>query len=526
MRWRFGTFTLDPDRAELLGPGGPVRIERYPFDVLMHLVSHRDRVVTRDELLDTVWGGRIVSEATISTAIKQARRAVGDSGSRQSTIKTVHGRGFRFVAPVIQEAGRADVLGAVASDPVVEATEIVRQDVIGAGRPSIAVLRFVSVDESEASIRLTSAFPAELISGISRIGWLHLIARATSIQFDPVTASMDEIGRILGVRYLVSGLIEKAGDAVTISVELLSTWDGSLVWADRFATNAADIQIGRNAVVSSITAALETTISANEAWASRRLSEREFDAWSHFHLGLAHMYKFNAGDNLIASQHFQAAIERDPEFARAHAGLSFTHWQNAFMQYGDDRRLLLDRAFRTATHAFELDPNEPFASFNLGRARWLEGDLDSGMDWMQRSLKLNPNSAQAHYNEGLLKLLTGAPDSATAAASTALSLSPLDPLLYAMQGTRAMAAIMNEDFAEAQRLGEAAARAPGAHFFIFMIAAATSELNEQRLTAEIWMQRALQTKPDADSGTFFRAFPSRDDGFREKMTAAFTRLGV
>lgn len=528
MAWRIGELTLDPQRAELCGAAGPIHVERYTLEVLIYLVRNSDRAVSRDELLDAVWGGRIVSDATISTQIKHARKAIGDIGAAQELIRTIHSRGFRFV-------GEATPI--VPAEPVRPAPELgshseavapgsAPRDVVGAGRPSLAVLRFQSVDQGEQSRRLADAFPAEMISNLSRIGWLHMIARGSSFQFDPSAALPEEVGTRLGVRYLATGMVELAGAALTITVELLSTQDGALIWSDRFACSLLEVQMRRREIVSSIIAALEIAIPEHEARGSRRLDANEFDAWSHFHLGLTHLYRFNAGDNLMAAQHFEGAVRADPDFARAYAGLSFVHWQTAFMQFGDDRRVSLDRAVSAANRALEIDRMEPFAAFNLGRARWLEGDLEAGLTWIGRSLQINPNSAHSNYCSGLVQLLAGAPDDGGSLCAKALSLSPLDPLSYAMQATRAMAAMLSEDFEEARRIADQAVNAPGAHFYIVMIAALAHELAGERPGAERYRDRALAQRPDVGAGLFFQAFPFQRREHRETIAGGFRRLGL
>ncbi len=521
MKWGFGAYTLDTRRAELSGPSGSVHIERLPFDVLVHLICNADRVVSRDELIEAVWKGRFVSDATVSTAIKQARKAVCDTGNAQSVIRTVHGRGFRFVAEPVDLSrpvpAASDVAPATPSAP--------RRGGTGTGRPTLAVLRFQPLGDDPQATRLATALPAELVSSLSRVHWLHLISRGSSFRFDPVEAEPEKIGAKLGVRYLVTGVIDVLAGRASLSVELLEAATGQLVWSDRFTADFADIQFGRSEIVSSIISALDLEIPKHEAEACRHLSEAEFDAWSHYHLGLAHVFRFNSQNNLRAAQHFDAALELDPSFARAHSGKSFAHWQNAFMQFGEDRSELLSEAAKAADMAIAMVPHDPFAAFNLGRARWLEGDLGGGLMWLDRALRINPNSAQAHYNRGLLHVMDGAPSEGRAASDIALSLSPLDPLVYAMHGTQALAAILDEEFETAAQLAETAVQAPAAHFYIRMIAAAACELNGNRQAAEGWRDRALAQRPDATTDMFFRAFPFDRRGDRARLETALSRVG-
>lgn len=516
MEWRFGEYVLNRSRADLTGPEGSVRVEKLPLELLFLLAENYGRVVTREEIVKAVWGGRAVSESVISTAVKQARKAVGDTGASQSIIKTIHGRGFRFVAPLLPPAcvSAADAPGT--AEPAA----------IGSEMPSLAVLRFQLHGEAFSRHELGDGIPAELIASLSRVGWLHIIARASSFRFDPDSHNPEEIGRQLGVRYLLTGQIIFLGERLTITVELASAGDGALVWSERYTVPLHEVQMMRRDIVASIVGALEIHVPKFESEHARRLSPGQLDAWSHYHLGLRHMYRYNEADNLIASSHFRSAIELDGEFARAHAGLSFTSWQSAFMQYGDDRRQWINLAVGQAARALEIDGHDPFANFSMGRARWLEGDVEGGIDWLDRALTINPNYAQCHYTRSLSRLLAGAPLDAQQGADRAMRLSPLDPLLYAMLCTKGLSFMATGQFDEARRFAEQAVHVPGAHFYIFIVAAVAHELAGDRNAAEAWCEKGLACRPDLTAPMFFQAFPFKQPAMRSLFGEALSRLYI
>ena len=519
MKWQIADFTLDTDATELASPDGPIHIERQPYRALVYLLENAHRVVSRDELIEAVWSGRFVSDAAISTVIKQMRKALGDTGNEQAFVRTVHGQGFRFVGEARQvlpaqiEADCRDQ-----EDPLQSAT--------GTGRPSIAVLQFTEIGEAKTMASMATALPAEIISSLSRLHWLHIISRGSSFQFDPTSAMPDKIGAQLGVRYLVTGFVEQLQNELKVHVELLSTCDGTLIWSDMYSIGHSEIELGRNDIVSSIVSALDLEIPRHEADATRELSDEQFDAWSHYHLGLAHVFRFDHQNNHVASEHFDAALALDPEFSRAHSGKSFVHWQSAFMRFGSGRNGFIRAAARSAETALQLDPNDPFAAFNLGRAQWLEGNIEAGLNWIDRALKINPNSAQSRYNRGLLKALVGASSEAVSASSIALSLSPLDPLGYAMLSTQSMAALQQEDFASAAALACRAVQSPSAHFYIRMIAAAANELNGDRRRASSLLAEALLQRPELSQDLFFQAFPFAHEPDRKRLRQAFDALGL
>lgn len=216
---------LDDQTAELTGPDGAVQIEAQVFDVLAHLVANADRLVSRGALIEAVWDGRIVSETTVSTAIKLARRAVGDDGATQAIIRTVHGRGVRFVATV-QARNAVNTLAEPKASPEEKPDTC---DQVGAGRPSLAVLKFQTLDDAQFSRKNATAFPAELLSSLARIGWLHAIARGSSFRFAPEEQSLSDVTKHLLVRYIVTGTGEVLGDEVTLTVKLSSTHNEGMI---------------------------------------------------------------------------------------------------------------------------------------------------------------------------------------------------------------------------------------------------------------------------------------------------------
>ncbi|MEL6318919.1 MAG: transcriptional regulator, partial [Pseudomonadota bacterium] len=459
------------------------------------------------------WGGRFISDSTLSSAVKSARRAVGDDGAAQAVIKTVHGRGFRFVAPLRAPARSA------APDPA-------DAPPLGAGRPSLAVMRFLPIGGDARAGAIADAIPAELISWLSRLRWARIIARGSTFQFAPETLEPTEIGRKLGVRYVMAGSVEAVGAGLSISIELIFASSGELVWSDRFACGVGEVHVARRDIVAAAIAAMELEVPSFEADAARHLGQEQFDAWSHHHLGLRHIYRYNRADNVIAARHFERAIELDPGLARAHAGRSLAHWQDAFMHYGADRATPLRRAIEAAERGLAADDRDPFSNFSMGRAIWLQGDAEAGLPWLSRALRVNPNYAQCCYAQGLAQILAGDAERAQASARQAIDLSPLDPLRYGMLGVIAMCRIAEREFATAARVADEATRSPGAHFYIMWIAALAHELAGDRAAAEARLNLVRAERPDISPALFFGAFPFAGGDAAALLTASMSRLGV
>jgi TolB-like protein len=516
--YRFAEFELDLARAELRAGQSLRALEPQVFALLVHLVENRDRLVSRDELLEKVWDGRVVSDAAIASRIKSARQAIGDDGTAQRYIRTVHRQGFRFVAPVrAVHAGGAVVPGATAALPDSPRPEPTK--------PSIAVLPFRLLGDPGPYAAIAEALPDELIVDLARLRWLFVTARGSSFRLRATDADAGEVGRLLGVRYCLNGTVELLGNTLAVSVELVDTRDGGVVWAERFDRSLDDVHRVREEIRASVLAALEIRIPQHEAELARLGVSEDLDAWSAYHLGLQHMYRFNRQDNAAATALFQRAIARDPSFARAHAGLSFVHFQTAFMRHTDDLAGEVDLARRFAARAYELDAMDPFVNFAMGRTYWLVGDLDGALPWLERATALSPNYAQGIYARAWTETLAGQAQAGRGHVDFAMRLSPLDPLYYGMLGTRAFGHLVLGEEAQAARWAERAARAPGAHVLIAMIAAGMQAIAGDEAASAAWAANVRERNSALTREDFFRSFPMKPAAARARMSEALARRG-
>jgi TolB-like protein len=512
MLYAFEDCELDTDKVELRVGGAPVAVEPQVFELLRFLIERRDRVVTREEIIEGVWGGRFVSDSAVSSRIKSARQAIGDDCRAQRMIKTVHGSGFRFVAEV-SEGGPA----ATASGPApAEAPQ--------SPRPSIAVLPFRLVGIAAPDFPVAEALPADLITELSRLHWLFVIARGSSFRFRGSAARPDRVRTELGARYCLTGVIEVVGENLSVSVELCDTDSEGVVWAERFGGALGAVHEIRGQISAAVSAALEMRIPMHEAQRAKLKMPGRLDAWSLYHLGLHHMFRFNHADNERAKGFFERVISLEPGFARAHAGLSFVNFQDAFLRYAD-REKALERAQRQAAECLEKDPLDPFGHFSMGRALWLADDVESSLAWLEQANNLNPNYAHARYSRGFAEAMLGRPQASLANIDVASALSPIDPLTYGMLGVRAVSHIGLGFTAEGADWAERAANTAGAHPLIEMIAVAAHELNGNTARAATWAASAKKKAPRLGRPDFVRAFPFRDSRMAKSISEALERHG-
>ncbi len=524
--YRFDDFELDLARAELRAGGAVCPVEPQVFALLALLVENRDRLVSRDEILEKVWDGRIVSDAAIASRIKSARQALGDDGKTQRYIRTAHRLGFRFVAPARAVKGDAAIgRNEGAGDTTTRTVSGAERTPQPATRPSIAVLPFRLIGDAGRHAAIAEALSDELIVDLARLRWLFVTARGSSFRLRASDADMGEIGRLLGVRYCLTGTVEPEGGRLGVTAELVDTRDDGVVWADRYRGSIDDVHRFRDEIRTRILAALEVQIPLHEAALARLRVTEDLDAWSAYHLGLQHMYRFNRQDNAAATSLFRSAIGHDPGLARAHAGLSFVHFQSAFMRHTDDLAGEVDLARQFAARALELDPMDPFVNFAMGRTFWLTGDLEGGLPWLERATSLSPNYAQGIYARAWTETLAGRANEGRGHVDLAMQLSPLDPLYYGMLGTRAFTHMILGEDTQAAHWAERAARSPGAHVLIAMIACAAHAIAGDEAAAEGWAANVRERNASLTREDFFRSFPMKAAVARSRVSEALGRRG-
>jgi DNA-binding SARP family transcriptional activator/Tfp pilus assembly protein PilF len=373
-------------------------------------------------------------------------------------------------------------------------------------RASIAVMPFVDQTAGQPTPGgPADALAHDVITRLAQLRSLFVIAQGTVFALHERRIGPEEAGRMLNVDYVVSGSVRRNGKRLTVTVELTETRTARIVWTEIFNEQAAGAfrvldEIG-NRIVASIASEIET-IERNRAILK---PPNSLDAWEAHHRGLWHMYRFSKGDNGRARQFFEMAVRLDPTFARAYAGLSFTHWQNAFQGWAK-REVELDRAYETAGQSLLADDRDPAAHWAMGRALWLRGDHDQSVVELERAIDLSPNFALGHYTLSFVQSQAGDPHAAIASSDHSRHLSPFDPLLFGMLGTRAMALVRLGRFEEAAGWAVKAAARPNAHAHILAIAAYSlalaGSLDEARSHAAA-LRKALPRYGIAD---FLRAF--------------------
>ncbi|WP_306395479.1 winged helix-turn-helix domain-containing protein [Telluria beijingensis] len=479
----FEDCVLDLDRRELLRASTVVPTAPQVFDLLAYLARCHERVVSRDELVDTIWAGRIVSESTLASHVNAVRKAVGDCGKEQRVIRTVARKGFRFVAGV-REVASAEMAETASATPALPS------------KPSIAVLPFVNLSGDPQQDYLADGVVEDIIAALSRHRWLFVVARNSSFTYKGRILDIKQVGRELGVRYVLEGSWRKANDRVRITGQLIDATTGAHHWAGRAEGVLGDIFELQDRITESVIGAVAPELERAEIERARHKPTDSLDAYDYYLRGVAELHEASRETSERGLAFFHQAIAADPGFASAHAMAAWCHaWRKANGWMADGAEV--QEAVRLARRAVELDKGDAVALTRAGHVLgYLAGDIHAGIGLLDKALVLNPNLAAARYLGGYLRLWQGDTAAAMAHLGRAMRLSPLDPELYRMQAGMAMAHLFDRQFDAASVWAEAARRDfPG--FLLAAVAQAASHALAGRLPDA---RRALDHVRELDPG--------------------------
>jgi DNA-binding SARP family transcriptional activator/TolB-like protein/Tfp pilus assembly protein PilF len=404
--------------------------------------------------------------------------------------------------------------------PAPTLTEVAR----GPRRASVAVMPFVEREPAAGAGSVGDGLTEDIITRLAKLRVLFVIARGTTYALAARGVDAHEAGRLLQVDYLVCGSVRRLADRLAVHVELVETQRGRIVWTDTLEGGADETFSVLDAIVDRIVASVAEEIERAECDRALLKPPTSLDAWEAYHLGLVHMYRFTGPDNERAAALFERALELDPSFARAHAGLSFTHFQNAFLDLVPDRARQIDLALRAAERSLSADARDPAAHWSMGRALWLRDERAASFSELREAVALSPNFALGHYTLGFVYSQAGDPRAAIASASYSAQLSPFDPLQFAMLASRALAHLRLEERDEAADLAVRATGRPNAHVHILAIAVESLALAGRREEARRFAARIRERVPGYGIEDFLRAFRF-DAAMNRRLRLAARRVG-
>jgi TolB-like protein len=521
VQFSFADHTLDIARRELRRGEESIALEPQVFDLLAYLVQSRDRVVSKDDLIATVWHGRIVSDATLSSRIYAARKALGDSGEQQKLIRTVARKGLRFVAAVSTQPLDQDP--APAAEP--PADERPSPALPLPDRPAIAVLPFVNMSGDPEQEYFSDGISEDIIAALSKLRWFFVIARNSSFIYKGQRVLIRQVANDLGVRYVVEGSVRKASDRVRITVQLNDVATGSQIWSERYDRDLADVFALQDEITAAIVASIEPQLYAAENVRARRKTPESLDAWELVMRALSHYWRVTRDDSLTAHDLLEQAIAIDPHYGQALGLLAASHAFSAYMGW-TDRAASFARAESAATAAVRADGEDPWAQHALGCVHVLAHRLDDAFAQFELALSLNPNFAVAQGYQGVVLSLCGRYQEAIAAADGALRLSPRDPFSAIYCGIAAGAQFGARNYAEAMRLARDAMRQRGDFVGAHRVLTTAAGMAGADEVAAAALGELRRVQPNVSLAWLATHMPIRHPAEMEHYLEGFRRAGL
>jgi len=460
-----------------------VRLTPKALALLSFLAEHPNEVVTKDELFAAVWPKTDVGDAALVTCIQELRKALRDNARRPRYIETLHRRGYRFIGKIEQSA-----------DGGTQTAALQLPD-----RPSIAVLPFTNMSEDPDQEHFADGISEDLITGLSRIRWLFVIARNSTFVFKHRAVDVKQVARELGVRYVLEGSVRRAGSQLRISAQLIDATSGAHHWAERYDRDVDKVFAVQDEITNSVASAIEPYLLAAEGVRALSRQSDDLGAWELVARAQTYFWRMTKDDCKQAMDELKRAVDAYPDYAPARSLLAFCLMFAAHMGWTDrSRDLVLGREH--AMRAIALDDRDPWAHIALGYWALMEKRTEVSIAAFRRAVEINPNSAAAHTHLGHGLSFAGRDREAIEHAEGAIRLSPFDPMLALNLGTIAVSHYVAGRYEEALKYTTEASRIrqgfQGAHRLRCASLAQTGRIDEAR--AHFLMVRRQQPHLSAD----------------------------
>ncbi len=482
----FEDYALDTGRRELRRGAALVSLEPQVFDLLAYLIQNRQRVVSKDDLIASIWDGRIVSESALSNRINAVRSAIGDNGEDQRLIRTVVRKGVRFVGDVHER-----------QEPTPVAVEQPRQYPALPDKPSIAVLSFQSLSGDPEQEYFADGIVEDIITALCRFSSLFVIARNSSFVYKGRAVDVKQVGRELGVRYVLEGSVRKARNQVRITGQLIDASSGAHLWAESFDGSLENIFDLQDQVTSSVVGAIAPKLEQAEIERAKYKPTESLDAYECFLRGMASHYLQTRDANKEALRLFYKAIELDPEFASAYGMAAWCYGWRKQQGWMTDQVTEAAETARLARRAAELGPEDAVALSRGAHALLVVGDPEAATIFVDRAVVLNPNLLGAWNASGWVRVYRGEPEAAIEHFARAMRLSPLNPRIYGLQAGTAFAHFLAGRYDAAASWAEKAMRAQTNYPTPIRIAAASHALAGRLAEARQALARLRELDPAA-----------------------------
>ena len=447
--YRFGDFVVDREAWQLRRSGQVVHLEPAVLNLLVYLIEHRDRLVPKQELMDTVWGDTVVSEAALSKAVARLRKALGDDAAHPKFVETAYALGYRFIADVHESTTPEDdvqlpekrrrgvwsilaaaVLAVVVIAFVTDPADWFRQSPDADGPTeirSLAVLPLANLSGEPDSGYLVNGLQDVLITDLSRIGGLKVISRQSTLRYRNSDQSAPEIARELGVDALVEGGVMWRGDRVKVTAQLIHGGTDQHLWAQSYDRGAQDMLTLIGEIARAISHEIDLVLSPQQEEQLSNVGPVDPRATDFYLRAVDSMNRFTGEELLEALRSLEQAVAIEPGFARAWGGMAGAHLLIAYYGGGPPRQHVM-QARAAALNALELDPQDIAGHAALAWVRLFTWDWPGAGQAFEQALRLNPNNTTTLHGYADYLTLTGRAEEGLVQVRRAASIDPHSPI--------------------------------------------------------------------------------------------------
>jgi adenylate cyclase len=481
VRFLFEDYVLDTARRELRRAGVQLAIEPQVFDLLEFLVRNRDRVASKDDLLAAVWGGRIVSESTLASRINAARRAIGDTGQQQRLIRTIIGKGIRFVGEVREQQYQSLARSVVP-------------------RLSMIVLPFANFSDDPELEHFADRITDDLTIDLSQMIGGFVIARNTAFTYKGKPIDVKQIGRELGVRYVVEGSVRRVGDLLRLNAQLTDAESGAHLWTVRFDTDPVDLAQTQSEITGRLARVINFKLVETEALSIEREKALDPDPHDLLVQGWAMLSRpISAATRGEALRIFERVLEIDGDSAAARIGVAYVLIHNIGDGWSTSVQKDEARAELLLLEAIEYDTNSVRARTALGLLRRLQNRLDESRIELETVVTLVPNYAPAFCQLGMTLICLGQPETAIPKIEKGIRLSPHDPTSPTAYSILSQAHLLSGHAEPAIELARKACAGNPRLYFTHILLAAALGLKGDVEEARGALAEGIKVRPDFNS---------------------------
>ncbi|MCF6317742.1 MAG: winged helix-turn-helix domain-containing protein [Proteobacteria bacterium] len=451
MIYKFNDITIDTKNYQLLQNTNALTVEPQVFNLIVYLIEHRDRVILRQELLDALWEGKIVSDATISNHIKSARKVLGDDGRKQAIIKTIHGRGYQFIAKYEcknrikpnQASHQKNkpkyikfllVFGLVVLFTFILSSVLQKQTKQSDNNnpskvtvdQSIAVLAFKDMSENSDQAYFSEGISEELLNVFTKIPNLRVASRTSSFSFQNKALTIEEIGKELNVDYIMEGSVRKSGGKLRVTAQLIRIADGSHMWSETYNHTMEDIFKIQDEIALEVTKQLKIKLNQD------KIKVTPVDSHAYIlYLQAIYLLKENTESSIKkAIKLMGESISKDSNYAPAWTAYSRILYTAVIYSYKKDNKGAFILAKQAVTKALELDPYYAQAHAQMTLINLLEWNMPAAQASINRAMELNNKSSSVVGVYAYYMQISGQLAKNVTTLEQAINLDPLNNVHY------------------------------------------------------------------------------------------------